>query len=666
MTNETLKSENAPPAFLTGSILLFWGWQVDFLYFAISIAILLEIAPWITWRWDLSDQEIHRVADISAVGWVGSAFYLFNQQSVLGLFTLLSWLPLLFFPLLLIQTYNLHHSIPLTSLFISLRRHTDQAHFPFKKNIDIRYPYLLICLVAASVTQQKWFFMGAIILIGWMLWQIRPQRYTFGVWISLLLFVAGGSYWLQQTIYQLHGYAGDMLASWFENLLWQPRDPYQQHTALGNISRLKQSERIVLRVKTAKPLLLREASYNAYFKQTWYAKSAKFSPLTPTAHSIWLFSSKTPLADSKTAHISGYLPQGRGMLALPLGANKVQNLQAVKLEANPYGAVKIEHGTPWLNYQVNFNQSNLLDSPPMEQDVSLAHEPRLKAVLQQISQQLNLSQATPQETITQLTNFFEQQFYYSLELPTLSDKQLLPLENFLLHQRQGHCEYFATATVLLLREIGIPARYAVGYAAAEFSPLEDVYLVRKRHAHAWTLAYIDGRWQNVDTTPSRWIKLEANQAPWWQSIYNLGSWLIYAFQQWQLQQSNNRWLLWLVLPLIILLTWRLYLKERVAHLPQHFANRKLQATLPVNSPFYHIVTQLEKVGYTRLPGETINQWIQKMNLSPLLEQNLRELLVFHEKVRFSDYKLNEQEWQWFQKKVKHWLLMFNQKREGLH
>ncbi|MBT8330725.1 MAG: transglutaminase-like domain-containing protein, partial [Deltaproteobacteria bacterium] len=38
------------------------------------------------------------------------------------------------------------------------------------------------------------------------------------------------------------------------------------------------------------------------------------------------------------------------------------------------------------------------------------------------------------------------------------------IENFLTRSRSGHCEYFATATVLLLRQAGIPARYARGYS----------------------------------------------------------------------------------------------------------------------------------------------------------------------------------------------------------
>ena len=75
------------------------------------------------------------------------------------------------------------------------------------------------------------------------------------------------------------------------------------------------------------------------------------------------------------------------------------------------------------------------------------------------------------------------------------------LEEFLLTTRAGHCEYFATATALLLREAGVPARYAVGYAVHEWSRVEGRWIVRARDAHAWALAWVDGAWVEVDTTP---------------------------------------------------------------------------------------------------------------------------------------------------------------------
>ena len=55
--------------------------------------------------------------------------------------------------------------------------------------------------------------------------------------------------------------------------------------------------------------------------------------------------------------------------------------------------------------------------------------------------------------------------------------------------KAGHCEYFATATVLLLREVGVRARYVTGYAVPESAREGDNYIIRERHAHAWALVY---------------------------------------------------------------------------------------------------------------------------------------------------------------------------------
>jgi hypothetical protein len=100
-----------------------------------------------------------------------------------------------------------------------------------------------------------------------------------------------------------------------------------------------------------------------------------------------------------------------------------------------------------------------------------------------------------------------------------------PVVDFMQRTRAGHCEYFATATALLLRSAGVPARYATGFAVQEYSPLEGAWIVRQRHAHAWVRAYVDGGWIDVDTTPPEWFVVEAGAAPGWSGVRDLWSWL---------------------------------------------------------------------------------------------------------------------------------------------
>lgn len=64
-----------------------------------------------------------------------------------------------------------------------------------------------------------------------------------------------------------------------------------------------------------------------------------------------------------------------------------------------------------------------------------------------------------------------------------------PLEYFLFESKTGFCNYYATAEVLMLRSIGIPARLAVGYAQGESNQQRSIYVVRERDLHAWPEVY---------------------------------------------------------------------------------------------------------------------------------------------------------------------------------
>lgn len=76
------------------------------------------------------------------------------------------------------------------------------------------------------------------------------------------------------------------------------------------------------------------------------------------------------------------------------------------------------------------------------------------------------------------------------------------LAAFLSTDRQGHCEYFATATALFLRSRGVPSRVVVGYRGGRFNELIDVVEVSEESAHAWVEAYVpDFGWVTLDPTP---------------------------------------------------------------------------------------------------------------------------------------------------------------------
>jgi len=78
-----------------------------------------------------------------------------------------------------------------------------------------------------------------------------------------------------------------------------------------------------------------------------------------------------------------------------------------------------------------------------------------------------------------------------------------PVTWFLLHQREGHCEYFAGAMVALLNDLGIPARMISGYSGGSLSAAGDEAVVREMNAHTWVEAWVgpDETWTVFDPTP---------------------------------------------------------------------------------------------------------------------------------------------------------------------
>lgn len=79
--------------------------------------------------------------------------------------------------------------------------------------------------------------------------------------------------------------------------------------------------------------------------------------------------------------------------------------------------------------------------------------------------------------------------------------QTLSIEDFLLRNRAGQCEYFAAGMVVLMTSLDVPARIAGGYYGGRRNPLTGYYAFRREDAHAWTEVWDGTRWVTFDATP---------------------------------------------------------------------------------------------------------------------------------------------------------------------
>ncbi|MBO4713943.1 MAG: transglutaminase domain-containing protein [Fibrobacter sp.] len=112
--------------------------------------------------------------------------------------------------------------------------------------------------------------------------------------------------------------------------------------------------------------------------------------------------------------------------------------------------------------------------------------------------------------------YYLSNFTYSLSVPGISrwgGAKQEPLAVFW-REKQGFCEYYATLSALVLRRLGIPARYVTGFVNPEVVEGRPYSVFRRKHSHAWVEAFIDNRWVIFDPTPP--ILPQFSVAPsWW-------------------------------------------------------------------------------------------------------------------------------------------------------
>jgi transglutaminase-like putative cysteine protease len=89
---------------------------------------------------------------------------------------------------------------------------------------------------------------------------------------------------------------------------------------------------------------------------------------------------------------------------------------------------------------------------------------------------------------------------YSLAISNPDNRD--PVDNFLFHERRGHCEMFATSAALLARALGVPARVTYGWAGGSYLEAQNLFVFRAFEAHAWTEVWLEPYgWVILDATP---------------------------------------------------------------------------------------------------------------------------------------------------------------------
>jgi hypothetical protein len=120
--------------------------------------------------------------------------------------------------------------------------------------------------------------------------------------------------------------------------------------------------------------------------------------------------------------------------------------------------------------------------------------------VRKLAHQVARDGATPLEKARSIESYLRTSFTYDLGSP--SGKSVDPLDDFLFVSRRGHCEFYSTAMVVLLREQHVAARNVTGFIGGSYNRFGHYYAVRQGDAHSWVEVFVPDRgWQTFDPTP---------------------------------------------------------------------------------------------------------------------------------------------------------------------
>ncbi|GAA4024902.1 DUF3488 and transglutaminase-like domain-containing protein [Actimicrobium antarcticum] len=325
----------------------------------------------------------------------------------------------------------------------------------------------------------------------------------------------------------------------------------------GTISSLAQSDEIAFRVRFLDPVPAQASLY-------WRA-----AVLGSFDGRSWTQYPQTPMAPGNVLAVAGSKPTRYQVTLEPHGRRWLFALES-PLEppvlsgnsaylANDFQLMASQRIGNRLRYEVTSWTDFRLQPGPMQPaladdiDRALQRPAGYNPATARFARQLLATSSDSAELIRLVLAYFRREpFSYTLEPPLLGRNSV---DDFLFVSRAGFCEHYAAAFVVLMRELGIPARVVTGYQGGEINPRDGYMEVRQSDAHAWAEVWLEQRgWTRIDPTaavaPERVQRSVASQSG--RSLFgglvsfapSQESWL--TLTRFNLDAMSNAWNQWVL------------------------------------------------------------------------------------------------------------------------
>lgn len=398
---------------------------------------------------------------------------------------------------------------------------------------------------------------------------------------------------------------------------------FDREFSLGSLESMVSSDELVARVYGPAPEMLRGIAYNHYQRGRWSTVGGG-GRIGRT--------SVGPLRGRGATHVEA-LASAAPVFFLPLEFSELATVDgAARFDA--LGAAWRVPGDASLSVWFRLGaRREHLPSPPTRQDVALHRT--LLARVAPLAAQWTASGRDPEGRVEGIVRGLRGGHRYRLAVRR--DPALDPVADFLFVHREGNCEYFASATAVLARAAGIPARVVGGYRVGEFNALGGFHVVRERNAHAWVEVWSNGRWVTVDPTPERAIPANLqHQTPWLRALVDaLGVWLGGA-RRWFAALTATQLLGGAGALFVLWITWRQW-RARRGPREDRRTWRAQERPLPC---LPRLDAQLGRLGIPRAPGETLERHAARVAahepMAPLLRAEAAAALRDYAAARYGD------------------------------
>jgi hypothetical protein len=162
--------------------------------------------------------------------------------------------------------------------------------------------------------------------------------------------------------------------------------------------------------------------------------------------------------------------------------------------------------------------------------------PNLPERIHALADSLTRYQPTRYDSVRAVQQWLRTNFRYTLELPATA--RAATLDHFLFQRRAGHCEYFSTALVVLLRSVGIPARNVNGFLGGRWNEFGEFVTVTQNQAHSWAEVWFPRYgWVTFDGTPAANADVAQQRENWLSPLRTFFDGFEHRWNKWVLEYN---------------------------------------------------------------------------------------------------------------------------------